>query len=45
MTVVLNTSDYNQKIVAILGAPTYWRLLKNQTEAMEQKTTLLVQRI
>jgi hypothetical protein len=38
--VVLSTSDYNQKLAAFLVASTYRILPKNQTEAMEQKTTL-----
>jgi Fe-S cluster biosynthesis and repair protein YggX len=42
--VVLNTSDYNQKIAARLGASIYRRLSKNQTEDLEEKTTLLVKK-
>jgi hypothetical protein len=42
VTVVLNTNDYNQKVAALLGARTYRRFPKNQTEFLEQKTTRLV---
>jgi hypothetical protein len=42
--VVLNTSDYNQKDATLLGAPTYRRLPKDHTEALGQKTTLLLKK-
>jgi hypothetical protein len=39
--VVLNITDYNEKISALLRAPTYQRLAKDPTDAVERKTTLL----
>jgi hypothetical protein len=43
-TVVLNTKDYNEKISALLRAPTYRRLDKDSTEAAEGKTTRLLKK-
>jgi hypothetical protein len=43
-SVVLNTSDYNHKMAALLGATTHRRLSKDPTEAVERKTTLLLKR-
>jgi hypothetical protein len=40
-TVVLDTMDYNEKISALLRAPTYRRLAKDPTDAVERKTNLL----
>jgi hypothetical protein len=40
--VVLNTSDYNRKTAARLGAPTYRMLPKDPTDAVERRTTLLL---
>jgi hypothetical protein len=42
--VFLNTSDYNRKIAALLGAPTYRMLPKDPTEAVERRTTLLLKK-
>jgi hypothetical protein len=42
--VVLNTTDYNEKISALLRAPTYRRLAKYPTEAVERKTNLLLKK-
>jgi hypothetical protein len=42
--VVLNTSDYNRKIWALLGALTYRTLAKDPTEAVERKTTLILKK-
>jgi hypothetical protein len=41
-TVVLVTTDYNEKISAFLRAPTYRRLAKDPTDAVERKTNLLL---
>jgi hypothetical protein len=43
-TVVLNTMDYNEKISALLRAPTYRRLAKDPTNAVERKTNLLLRK-
>jgi hypothetical protein len=43
-TVVLNTTYYNEKILALLRAPTYRRLAKDPTEAVEWKTNLLLKK-
>jgi hypothetical protein len=40
-TVVLNTSDYKQKISSLLNDPAYRKLAKDPTDAKERKTTLL----
>jgi hypothetical protein len=42
--VVLNITDYNEKISALLRAPTYRRLAKDPTDAVERKTTLLLKK-
>jgi hypothetical protein len=42
--VVLNTSDYNREIGALLGAPTYRMLAKDPTEAFTQVELLTRQR-
>jgi hypothetical protein len=39
--VVLNTSDYKQKISSLLEDPAYRKLAKDPTDAIEQKTTSL----
>jgi len=41
-TVVLNTSDYKQKISYILEDPAYRKLAKEPSDAIERKTTLLL---
>ena len=38
-TVILNTSDYKQKISSLLQDPTYRKLTKDPTESIERKTT------
>jgi hypothetical protein len=43
-TVVLNTSDYKQKISSLLEDPSYRILTKDPTNAIEQKTTLLLKK-
>jgi hypothetical protein len=43
-TVVLNTTDYNEKISALLRPPTYRRLAKDPTDAVERKTNLLLKK-
>jgi hypothetical protein len=43
-TVVLNTMDYNEKISVLLRAPTYRRLAKDPTDAVERKTNLLLRK-
>jgi hypothetical protein len=43
-TVILNTKDYNEKVSALLSAPTYRSLPKDPTEAIEHKTTLLLKK-
>jgi hypothetical protein len=42
--VVLDTMDYNEKISALLRAPTYRRLAKDPTDAVERKTSLLLRK-
>jgi hypothetical protein len=42
--VVLYTSDYNRKVAALLGAPTFRRLPKDLTEDVERKTTLVLKK-
>jgi hypothetical protein len=44
MTLGSNISNYNWKTVALLGAPTYRRLPKDHTEAVEWNTTLLLKK-
>jgi hypothetical protein len=44
VTVVLNTKDYNEKILALLRASTYRRLPKDPTEAVQWKTTILLKK-
>jgi len=43
-TVVLNTSDYKQKISSLLEDPSYRILTKDPTDAIEWKTTLLLKK-
>jgi len=43
-TVVLNTSDYKQKISSLLDDPAYRKLAKDPTDAIERKTTLLLKK-
>jgi hypothetical protein len=43
-TVVLNTTDYKQKIYALLEDPAYRRLTKDPTNSTERKTSLLLKR-
>jgi len=42
--VVLNTSDYKQKISSLLEDAAYRKLAKDPTDAIEQKTTLLLKK-
>jgi len=42
--VVLNTSDYKQKISSLLEDSAYRKLAKDPTNAIEQKTTLLLKK-
>jgi hypothetical protein len=42
--VVLNTTDNNEKTSALLRAPTYRRLAKDPTEAVERETNLLLKK-
>ena len=44
-TVVLNTSDYKQKISSLLEDPAYRKLAKDPTDSIERKTTLLLKKI
>jgi hypothetical protein len=41
-TVVLHTSDYTEKVLAILDDPVYKKLSKDPTQSAEQKTVLLI---
>jgi hypothetical protein len=43
-TVVLNTSNYKQKITSLLEDPAYRKLAKDPTNAIERKTTLLLKK-
>jgi hypothetical protein len=43
-TVVLNTSYYKQKITSLLEDQAYRQLAKDPTDAIEQKTTLLLKK-
>jgi len=43
-TVVLNTSDYKQKISSLLEDSAYRKLAKDPTDAIERKTTLLLKK-
>jgi peroxiredoxin len=40
-TVILNSSDYNRKIAALLEEKAYKKLEKDSTDAVERKTVLL----
>jgi len=42
--VVLNTSDYKQKVSSLLEDPAYRKLVKDPTDAIERKTTLLLKK-
>jgi hypothetical protein len=44
VTVVLDTTDYNQKIAALLEDQTYRKLKKDPTESVEHKTFLLLKK-
>ena len=43
--VVLNTTDYKQKISTLLEDPAYRRLAKDPTTTIERKTTLLLKKL
>ena len=43
-TVILNTTDYKQKITSLLEDPSYRRLARDPTDSMERKTTLLLKK-
>jgi len=42
--VILNTSDYKQKISSLLEDPAYRKLAKHPTDAIERKTKLLLKK-
>jgi len=42
--VVLNTSDYKQKISSLLEDPAYRKLAKYPTDAIEQRIILLLEK-
>jgi hypothetical protein len=42
--VVMDTSDYNQKIIALLEDRTYKKLRKDPTDSVERKTVLLLKK-
>ena len=43
-TVVLNTSDYKQKISSLLQDPAYRKLTKDPTDSIKRKTTALLKK-
>ena len=43
-TVILNTSDYKQKISSLLQDPAYRKLTKDPTDSIERKTTALLKK-
>ena len=43
-TVILNTSDYKQKISSLLQDPAYKKLTKDPTDSIERKTTALLKK-
>jgi len=43
-TVVLNTSDYKQKISSFLQDPAYRKVTKDPTDSIERKTTALLKK-
>jgi hypothetical protein len=43
-TVILNTSDYKQKISSFLQDPAYRKLTKDPTDSIERKTTALLKK-
>jgi len=43
-TVVLNTSEYKQKIFSLLQDPAYRKLTKDPTDSIERKTTALLEK-
>ena len=42
--VILNTTDYKQKIASLLEDPAYRRLTKDPTDSIERKTTQLLKK-
>jgi hypothetical protein len=42
--VILNTTDYKQKITSLLEDPSYRRLARDPMDSMERKTTLLLKK-
>jgi hypothetical protein len=44
-TVILNTSDYKQKIASLLDDSAYMKLTKDPTDSIECKTTQLLKKI
>ena len=43
-TVILNTTDYKQKITSLLEDPSYRKLARDPMDSMERKTTLLLKK-
>jgi hypothetical protein len=42
--VILNTSDYKQKIASLLEDPAYRKLMRDPTDSIERKTTSLLKK-